>query len=64
MEKNIPKVLISNKTAVVIKARIEVIKGGGEVKYERERKIYLGERNKMRERGTPRVSPREQYSFL
>ena len=64
MEKNIHEVLISNWTTVVIRARIEPIKGGGEVKYGGGKKIYLGERNRKRERGTPRVSPREQYSFL
>ena len=53
------EVLISNRTVVVMRVRIGVIKGGGEVKYERGRKIYLGERNRKRERGTPRVSSRE-----
>ena len=32
MEKNIPEALIGNMTTVVIRARIEVIKGGREVK--------------------------------
>ena len=32
VEKNIPEALAGNKIAVVIKARIETIKGGGEVK--------------------------------
>ena len=53
------EVLIRNRTVVVMRVRIGVIKGGGEVKYERGRKIYLGERNRKRERGTPRVSSRE-----
>ena len=63
MEKNIHEVLISNWTTVVIRARIEPIKGGGEVKYGGGKKSTWG-RELERERGTPRVSPREQYSFL
>ena len=32
MEKNILEVLVSSRTAVMISARIEAIKGGGKVK--------------------------------
>ena len=42
MEKNIHEVLISNWTTVVIKARIEPIKGGGEVKYGGGKKSTWG----------------------
>ena len=50
-------------TAIMIRARIEAIKGGGEVKKKGIRKILWGERNRMRETVVLRVSPREQYSF-
>ena len=63
VEKNIPEVLVSSRTAVMIRARIEAIKGGGEVKKKGIRKILWGERNRMRETVVLRVSPREQYSF-
>ena len=42
----------------MIRARIEAIKGGGEVKKKGIRKILWGERNRMRETGVLRVSPR------
>ena len=42
MEKNIHEVLISNWTTVVIRARIEAIKGGGEVKYGGGKKSTWG----------------------
>ena len=62
VKKNIPKVLMSNGIAVVIRAKIETIKGqGGKVKGIR--KNLLGERNRKREIVALRVSPREKYSF-
>jgi len=42
VKKNIPEVLVSNKTIVMIRARIEAIKGEGGGKGRRIRKIYLG----------------------
>ena len=42
MEKNIPEVMISNKTAVVMRTMIEAIKGGGEVKYGEGEKSTWG----------------------
>ena len=44
MEKNIHEVLISNWTTVVIRARIEAIKGGGEVKYGGGKNLLGGEK--------------------
>ena len=32
VEKNIPEILVSNRTAILIRARIEAIKGKGEAK--------------------------------
>ena len=32
VEKNIPEILVSNRTAIMIRARIEAIKGEGEAK--------------------------------
>ena len=42
MEKNIPEVMISNRTTVVMRARIEPIKGEGEVKYGEGEKSTWG----------------------
>ena len=44
VEKNIHEVLISNWTTLVIKARIEPIKGGGEVKYGGGKNLLGGEK--------------------
>ena len=40
MKKNIPEVLVSNRTTVTIRARIEAIKGGGKVKKKGIGKIF------------------------
>ena len=65
MKKNILEVLMSNGIAVVIRAKIETMKGqggrGGKVKGIR--KNLLGERNRKRETVALKVSPQEKYSF-
>lgn len=42
VEKNILAVLVSSRTAVTIRVKIEAIKGGGEVKKKGIRKIFWG----------------------
>ena len=58
MEKNIHEVLISNWTTVVIRARIEVIKRGGEIKEGGSKKRKEKEEKSTREREREKKTPR------
>ena len=58
IKENIPETLAGNRTVVVIRARIEAIKRGGEIKEGGSKKRKEKEEKSTREREREKITPR------